>query len=451
VVPRRDLLVVLLLVGMAARIFWLATVTPAPGIDYYQFWLVGQGESRTHIENIYSPEGREILLQVGKEILAETPQARRLAAAVDYRRNIETFSTPFLYLAVRSISRGVYGADLKLFQGLGLACVGLAVVLLCRMSRYDWTTTLLILLMLLLCSDPLVTNAQVGNVNGFQLAAIALYAWLLRGPPSIVRQAIAGVLMGALIMFKPTLGLVFPFVCIGWVAERQWHRLLVQCVAVAAGVSLAVVSSSFFLGSPGAWMDWLAALPNLEEARERSVRLGNFCLSRLASELGAPDLSSPLLVVTVLATASVIWLASHQRRGVPVGERAISPGSDWVPSEDREYLAVALGCAISVVALRLVWMHYYLLLTPLAIYLFRPRSTEPTRDGSWRQLELPMICIAIVGILGGPMRLLLFGSSVQIMAGSFVVGAVTLLIFGLVELYRLRPWASPDSPSELSP
>jgi hypothetical protein len=48
-IARRELLIILLLILVAIRGFWLASVMPAPGIDYYQFWLVGQAERRACI------------------------------------------------------------------------------------------------------------------------------------------------------------------------------------------------------------------------------------------------------------------------------------------------------------------------------------------------------------------------------------------------------------------
>ena len=443
VIARRELLIILLLIAVAVRGFWLASVMPASGIDYYQFWLVGQAERRAEIADIYSSQGRDQLLQIGKELLSEAPDSRRLAAAVDYRKNIETFSTPFLYLAIDSIATGNYNVDFKRFQGFGLACMGLAIALLCRMWRFPWTTTGLVLLTILTCSEALAANAQVGNVNTFQIGAIALYLWLLRGAPSISRQVVSGVVLGALIMLKPTLGLVVPFVCIGWAARGDWRRIVNHCAGIALGSLAAVVASSIFLGSAGAWLEWLYALPSLERVRERSVRLGNFCISRLASELGAPDISFPLLGMSVLATVFVTWVANRARRVGQATDEAKRVAGDGMQSYDRDYLAVALGCATSVVAFRLVWLHYYLLLAPLAIYLLRPTPPLALSVGSsrWQRFRMPLIGIAIVAVLGAPMQLLPFSGNVYVLATSFSLGATLLMVIGLVELYRSRvPW-----------
>lgn len=440
VIARRELLIIFLLIVVAIRGFWLASVIPAPGIDYYQFWLVGQAERRAEIADIYSSQGRDQLLQIGKQLRSEAPDSRRLAAAVDYRKNIETFSTPFLYLAVHSIATGRYNVDFKTFQGLGLACMGLAIALLCRMRRLPWTTAGLVLLTLLTCSDALAVNAQVGNVNTFQVGAIALYLWLLRGPPSISRQVVSGVVLGALIMLKPTLGLVAPFVCIGWAARGEWRRIVHHCAGVVLGSLAAMVASSIFLGSAGAWLEWLSALSYLEQARERSVRLGNFCISRLASELGAPDISLPLLGTSVLATAFVTWVANRVRVTGPATDQPNKTGGAGMQTYDRDYLAVALGCATSVVAFRLVWLHYYLLLAPLAIYLLRPISPLALPVGSprWERFRMSLIGLAIVAVLGGPMQILPFSGNVYVLATSFSLGAMMLMLIGLVELYRSR-------------
>jgi hypothetical protein len=144
--------------------------------------------------------------------------------------------------------------------------------------------------------------------------------------------------------------------------------------------------------------------------------------------------------VSVLATAFVTWVANRARRVGQATDEATRVAGAGMQSYDRYYLAVALGCATSVVAFRLVWLHYYLLLTPLAIYLLRPISPLALSVGAtrWQRFRMPLIGLAIVAVLGGPMQLLPFGGNVYVLAASFSLGATMLLVIGLVELYRSR-------------
>ena len=447
---RLDLVIVLLLLAWAVRVFWLGIASPPPGIDYYQFWLVGEAGSKVEITNIYSPEGRESLAQFGRELLAADPSSKRLAAAVGYRRTIETFSTPFLYLALRSVSTGNYDVDLDLFHAFSLACFAFAIMRLCRSCGYGWRTTCLVLLALLTCSDPLASDTRVANVNQIQLAGIAAYLWLLDDRSPVLRQAVAGLLLAVLILFKPTLGLVFVFLAMGWVADRRWRTLSIQSIAIGIGSTLAVVSSSIFLGSTRAWLDWMAALPDLESAADVSVRIGNFCISRIATELGAPEVSMPLLAATVLGTAWVVWSGIRRFGTLQGPQRSAYEDGRAEQQRERDYLMLALACAASVVALRLVWVHYYLLVLPLAIYLLRPRLEQVASvRGTWRSpVEAAAVSIAILGVLGGPLRIVMPRSGPYAAALPYVTGAVLLFLFGLIELHRLgAPRKSSTNPS----
>jgi hypothetical protein len=273
----------------------------------------------------------------------------------------------------------------------------------------------LALLTLFLCSDPLSSDSRVANVNTLQLAGVAAYLWLLRGAPSNAREVSAGALLALLILLKPTLALGVVFLAVGWIADRRWRTLRVQGVAFACTTAIAVALSSAFLRSERAWLDWLAALLGLERDADTSVAIGNYSITRAASELGAPNSSAFLLIGLATATALLTW-RSARRSG-----RAPNPS-------ERDFLALALGCAISVVALRLVWLHYYLLLVPLVVYLFRRRAV--------RGFELAAIGLATVCVLGGPLDVLLPEAGPYAQALPYMLGALVLLAFGLAEVGR---------------
>jgi hypothetical protein len=437
---RLDLPIVLLLLAVSVRSFWLTIVSPTQGIDYYQFWLVGQAQRRVEITDIYASEGRELLLQVGRQLRSEQPDDARLAAVAGYRTNIETFSTPLLYLAVGAPATGRYDFDFRVFQWIGLACVGLAVALLGLRLRLAWTTTALVLLVLFVSSDALFSNASVGNVNAFQLFAIAVYLWWLPAARTDLAQALAGAWLGLLVLLKPTLGLILPFLWLGWWARGRVREILAHALGAAVAASAAILVSSAWLGSSHAWLDWLAALPDLELVRERSIQRGNYAASRLILELGGPDVSLALALVAILGSAIWIWRAN--RAGAGGAGRASD--SDRALAEDRDYLAVSLACTVSLVAFRLVWLHYFLLLVPLALFLLR-RCVDP--QARRRRLALWIFGLSAAAALGAPLRLLPASPGAHAVAGGFVLGSVAMLCLGLLEL-RARaapgPRPAPD-------
>jgi hypothetical protein len=74
------------------------------GIDYFQFWVVGQARERMQLDNIYSRQARQQMVDLARELLTSgSKPSKRVAYSVDVRRRgIETFSTPFLYAVVNS-------------------------------------------------------------------------------------------------------------------------------------------------------------------------------------------------------------------------------------------------------------------------------------------------------------------------------------------------------------
>jgi len=410
----RGLLALAVLVLFAARLLWMVVVAPAPGIDFYQFWVVARAEAEGGLANPYSDEARAQLAEAGKRKVAQQPGSLRLAGAVEYRTHIETFSTPFLYLFAGAFSSADYDASLERFALLRLLCLLAGVTALCRLAGCDWWLTGLWLLAMIWLSEPVRSDARVGNVNALQLAVLAGYLGLARGPGD-GRQAAAGTVLGLLVAFKPTLGLVALFLALDWALRREWRRLALQGAAAAAAALVAVAASSFYFGSARAWLDWLAALPELERVANVSVEIGNFSLARLAAELGLPLPASAIVAALTLALAACAWRGA---RSPAPAERA-----------GRDLLLVGLACAAAVVGEPLSWLHYFLLVVPLSIYLFH-RLTSAA--------GLCVVAAASLLVLGIPMRALAPDLSSHGQAAAYLAGALVLFGLGLADLARAR-------------
>jgi len=411
---RRELAALGVMVALGARIFWVVVIAPMPGYDFYQFWMVARAEAEGGLANPYSDEARVQLVEAGKRKAAANPSSTRLAGAVEYRSQIETFSTPFLYLVAGAFSSARYDASFERFALFRLLCLLVGVAALCRLAGCGPWLGGLWLLATLWLSEPARSDARVGNVNALQLAALAGYLGLARAP-SDARQAAAGAALGLLVAFKPTLGLVAVFLAVDWAVRGDWRRLALQGSAAAVAALAAIVASSVYFGSARAWLDWLAALPELERVANVSVENGNFSLARLASELGLPVPSAAILAALALAYAGCAWL----------GARAATPRE----RDTRDLLLVGLACAATVVGEQLAWLHYFLLVVPLAIYLFHRLRTPAA---------LAAAGIASLLVLGTPVRALAPELATHLQAAAYLTGALGLFALGLVELARTR-------------
>jgi len=411
---RRTFFALVVLVILIARLFWIAIAQPASGADFAQFWTLALGAPARGVTNPYSAEARQQLLVSGLQLAEQQdPRSARLDRALKIRRTIESFSTPFLYLAFVPWSGPAYDESLDRYRLFSLACLLLGAALLCRLAGLDWAFTCAALLALIWFSDSVIADAQVANVNTVQLALLGLYVWLAR-ELGTVRQLAAGAVLGVLVAFKPTLGLIPLFLALGWLFRGERERLVRQGVGVTAAVALAVLASSVWLGSGRAWLDWAAGLGDLEQISDVRVNAGNFGLPRMLSELGAAETWPFLLGGLTVVFAVCAWR----------GSRRESPAAF-----DRDFLVVGLACAVSLLALRLAWVHYFVLAAPLALCLLG-------RVGS--RVEGLAVAAASLLALGGPLRTFMPNADLWQQAVGLVTGTSLLALIGFAKLASSR-------------
>ena len=248
--------------------------------------------------------------------------------------------------------------------------------------------------------------------------------------------------------FKPTLLLIPLLLTLAWAIDRRWRALLRQGIAAAAAAAIAFVVGCRFLHSWSAWSSWADALPDLEKVSDISVTQANFSLAQLLHEatgLSGGDLSLAMLLLSLVVTTVALDLT---RLHPP---RTLADRQVWI---ERDFLVTALGCTLSVVVLKLVWLHYYALTIPLLLYLLRPGAwIAPAANRQPRAVlamaRLIAVLLAFAAVLGRPFDLLVDPSPAT-RAGLFIGGAWILLLLGLTDLWERslcsRPAKAPSNP-----
>jgi len=415
------------------------------GVDYYQFWVVGRARERLQLDNIYAPPARQRMEDLGRELLASQP-SERLAYSVEYRQHgVEAFSTPFLYAMVDLFASGQYDRDYDRFMDLCLAGLVFASLAMGWLLGFSLAETLLFVAVVVLWSEPLASDLRVGNVNQLQLAGVALYLLCLCRPESRLLEISGGLILGLLVAFKPTLGVIPLLLAPAWVIDRRWRTLLQQGMAALAALGIALGVGCRFLHSWSAWSNWANALPELEKVSDISVDTGNYSLAEVLREAtGGPAAGgiSLVLLLLVLGAATAACYRTHRR--------AAGTASDPATRVERDFLVTAMGCALSVVALKLVWLHYYLLMIPLLLYLLRP-SARVGLDAPARleTARLAVALLALAAVFGRP-----FASLIDLGPGGrvslYIAGAWILLLLGLKELWvptlASQPARAPNHP-----
>jgi hypothetical protein len=385
--------------------------------DFYQFWAVGQAAHEADTGNVWSSAER---LRLGQEWArraageqgpqsADPSQRRGLAAS--RRQDLETYSTPWLYTLFGWTAGGDYDTDLGRFQHASLLVFAGTLLGLSRLAGLSWSAGAILVAFLLTFFAPTLSDMRVGNVNRLQLAAVC--GVVLLGARQGAWQLAAGFLLGLAVMFKPNLAFPALALGLGWIVLGRWERLARQVPAALVGALAAFGLSSHWFGGAGAWNDWRAVLGELMEQYDSPVSKGNLALVRLLEEAGLGD--TGLALSALLGAALVLALVLRRRAGAE-------------PTRLEDLALVGLGGALSVSTAKLAWVHYYLLVVPLAVYLLRPAAPAWARVGG---------CAGLLLLADEPLKdLFRYPDSGPLAAALVAVGVLTLYFTTLVDLAR---------------
>lgn len=301
----------------------------AAGLDFYIYYVNSQLPSREDVDDIYSPETQE---RIGEEYYARAQAGRSELFKYDAtrRRRLDNVSSPFLYTTLRWVSRD-YERALQQYHVLVLLAFVTGVLAISRRAGVSWTASLFLLAALLLWYRGFEADLRVGNVNSLQLAMIGAMSW---SPPLL-----AGLILGLLIAFKPNLILIF--LLLPYTRRRM--------AGVIAGGVVAIVAAAVNYGSFNVWLQWITAanqfFHRLQTREERNVAPALELFQRYGTGLS--------YAIAIGLIALVLW---RRRR---LNEPAVA----------------GLAILVYLISAPVVWLHYMVLVLPLAIALLRRRWT----------------------------------------------------------------------------
>jgi len=367
------------------------------GLDFYQFWVAGQSVQEQETGNIYSQPERDrvgALWHARAQTAAaeRSPQDRGIhkqSVVSERRRQLETYATPWLYTLFGVASTGDYYRDLARFQALSLLTYALSIFGIAWLLGFSPASCALLVMLFLSWFGPALSDSRVVNVNRLQLGMLAAYLLVRSRHRWASRDLIAGFVLGLATLFKPNLVFVVGALGMSWVILGRWRRLVRESIGMAVAVALGVGISSCWFGSAAAWWNWMAVMPELMLESDHSIAKGNYALSRILEEhVGWSN--TPLMLVTSLGAVGVmLW---RMRRHRPAGGSEVEPQSEL----RLDVLMVGLGAAVSVLTAKLAWLHYFVLVIPLALYLLRPVASQ--RADALRPWLRALAALSIMGL-----------------------------------------------------
>lgn len=334
-----------------------------PGLDFYQFWAVGQKVIAERNINIYSDDARR---SIGEEFFQRSRdnKSSRFTEVAVYRRTLETYSTPFLYSLFGIAGLKDYDYTYTLYELFCMICMVFAVLVIGRLLKFPLAVSLLFLSYFVSYFEPYLSEMRVANVNQIQLALLALFLWIQSRPEWKASDFFGGIVLGFIVMFKPNLVFVPLVLSIFWLINGESKKLILEYAGILFSIVSIIIFTGIFFGSAQCWVDWLKAVISIKE-NVITVNGGNYSLSMIIFDNFRVDISRYLAAVLIGVTALFIWIG----RGNVSSDKGVNlnKGID-------EILFTGIGCLIYLLSSRLVWLHYYIFIIPALLYILRPFS-----------------------------------------------------------------------------
>jgi hypothetical protein len=313
-----------------------------PGIDYYQFWVVAGALERGTASHYLDGDAAAGL----DRRLPSAATERRHFLAASLRRTFSGTGSPVLNAAIALGHSGDYDRDYLRFQLLSSVALVAGVLVCAHTVGCPLPLTLALIVVVVVAGQPFVADVLVGNVNRLQLLGLATVGWLLghRRPWSDMGGAAA---LGALVLFKPNVGLAVPSLALWLLVTRQGARLPRMLAAGAVTMMALVLATGVWYGRLDLWSEW-----------PLKVRAIDLDAMNLRGNLGWVGRTGATAVVSLLTSAALLagfgWCVARGR-----------------PGRGGETVALVNGVLVFLLVAPLVWPHYLLLATPALILALR--------------------------------------------------------------------------------
>ncbi len=425
--PETILFLILAVFGLS--LVWRAAAH-GTGIDFYQFWVVGQALKHSAVTDVYSDDGRSRLGAEFLEKARRTANPRQMAVA-EFRQKLQTYSSPFLYSVFGLFSTGNYETDLRNYRILLLACLVFGIAVLGRLLNHSLNTTLGAVAIFSAWFDPFASDLRMGNVNSIQLALFAAYLWVAARLRWRHRDLLGGALIGLAVAFKPNLVLVAVVLMIDWLLNGQFRRVGFHAAGAAVGGIIAILVAAADFGTLRCWTNWMAALQSLPD-EVILIQNGNYAPARILDGGLGVHLEIPLAVIFGGLVVAGLWM---KRQGAGRQNEA-GPVADAFP----RVLVVSTGCLLVILIPRLAWLHYYVLTLPAFLVLLCPGRNLPFEANPF--LRQFLVILAFLGLATDPFF------NLGILLTTYVQGAMAvcaaLILFALTAIPQ-GPRARPKS------
>jgi hypothetical protein len=194
---------------------------------------------------------------------------------------------------------------------------------------------------------------------------------------------------------------------------------------MAAGAVAGFLFSAAFCGSWRHWLRWAAEMPRLMNEYHAPVTRGNFAFSEAIEE--SIGLNAAIVISLLVVAGALIIL----RRSGKTGMNGLSPIADM--------RLASLGCLVSLLAVRLAWLHYYLLAIVPILYLLRPAVRAGSAGAYYSHPVLRALALAATVMIAANSPRIPLGLRPDLVTLALTTSSGTLLLMVVTLLEFPRP------------
>jgi hypothetical protein len=302
-----------------------------------------------------------------------------------YDNRVSVTGSPLVYALVGLTASGAYDKDLGRFTVASWLCLLAAIIILCRLLQFSPVSTLLAVGLFTSSFEPILSDMRVANLNQIQLLSLACFLLFITRS----RDVLAGLTLGIGVLLKPNLVVVAFLSALVSLADRDYRKLTRLLLGMCLAALLSVAISVSYFGRPAMWWDFIWSLPQ-HLASSFPIEDGNVGLTVLLFRIVHREVA-PYIFVILMAIVSIVFFRTRPDRARNVASAPSLGTDESARSIHRMFVVVGLGCAVMLMSSRLAWLHYYVLLIPLELYLIRPLGR-----GDWPQRRLIISIFAAV-------------------------------------------------------
>jgi hypothetical protein len=397
------------------------------GIDYFALWSVPHVLQTKVVANVYTHDGQYEIASalIGESSSSHVSKAQRQATAINtqlYQDRVVVTGSPLLLALVGLTSSGDYDKDLSRFTVASWLCFVGATLIFCRLLGFSPVSALLAVGLFASSFEPILSDMRVANLNQVQLLPLACFLLFIAQS----WEVFAGLALGIGIMLKPNVVIVAFLSLLVILIDRDFRRLTRALLGMCLAALLSVAISSIYFGRPTMWWDFILSL-RATLASTAPMENGNYGLATLLFRTTHREMGTFIFVILIVILSTVFFKtrSDHTTNAAAPPSRS---ADESALSIHRMFVVVGLGCAVLLMSSRLAWLHYYVLLIPLELYLIRPLG----RDDRPRQRFVVSVFAAICFCLLSSVMPHVVASALQ---ASVAVNTATVLLF-ILALYE---------------